>query len=100
MALTKEVVEDKIEVIGDHKTIQIREATVIFEDGVELSRKFHRRVIQCCRKEDDIWSDYNTSSESAEVQAIAAAVWTDAVKTNYKKAVDAAPSLPLNTDGD
>tara|TARA_B100000212_G_scaffold212219_1_gene160376 strand:- start:621 stop:911 length:291 start_codon:yes stop_codon:yes gene_type:complete len=96
MALTKKVIEDKIEVVGDYKTIQIREATVISEDGVELSRKFHRRVINCCRKEDDTWSDYNTSSESAEVQAIAAAVWTDAVKTNYKKGVDAMPSLPTN----
>tara|TARA_B100000212_G_scaffold340048_1_gene319738 strand:- start:1334 stop:1636 length:303 start_codon:yes stop_codon:yes gene_type:complete len=100
MALTKKIVEDKIEVIGDYKSIQIREATVISEDDVELSRKFHRRVIQCCRKEGDTWSDYDTSSESAEVQAIAAAVWTNTVKTNYKKAVDAAPSLPLNTDGD
>ena len=48
MALTKKVIEDKIEVIGDYKAIQIREATVIFEDGVELSRNFHRRVINCC----------------------------------------------------
>lgn len=93
MALTKKVIEDKIEVIGDYKAIQIREATVISEDGVELSRNFHRRVINCCRKEGDTWSDYDTSSESAEVQAIAAAVWTDAVKTNYKKDVDAAPSI-------
>ena len=98
MALTKKIVEDKIEVVGDFKTIQIREATVVSEDGVELSRKLHRRVIQCCRKEGDAWSDYDTSSESAEVKAIAAAVWTDAVKTNYKKAVDAAPSLPMNTE--
>ena len=99
MALTKTTEEDRIEVIGAFKAIHIRTATVISEDGAEISRTFHRRVIHPCVKtgegEDATWADYNTSSESAEVQGIAAAVWTDAVKTNYKKGVDAMPSLPI-----
>ena len=89
MALTKETTEDKIEVVGDYKAIQIRTATVIKDDGMEISRSFHRKVIHPCVKSGDTWSDYNTSSESAEVQAIASAVWTDAVKTAYKDMVDA-----------
>ena len=89
MALTKETTEDKIEVVGDYKAIQIRTATVIKDDGTEISRSFHRKVIHPCVKSDNTWSDYDTSSESTEVQAIASAVWTDAVKTAYKAMVDA-----------
>ena len=89
MALTKETVEDKIEVVGDYKAIQIRTATVIKDSGTEISRSFSRKVIHPCVKSGDTWSDYDTSSESTEVQAIASAVWTDAVKTAYKAMVDA-----------
>ena len=70
MALNKKVLEDKIEIVGIHKAIQIRTATVIDEDGVELSRSFHRHVVSA-------GDDY--SAESAEVQAICAAVHTEAV---------------------
>ena len=89
MALTKETTEDKIEIVGDYKAIQIREATRIKDDGTEISRSFHRKVIHPCTKSGDTWSDTDTSSESTEVQAIATAVWTDAVKTAYKTMVDA-----------
>ena len=86
MALTKEMIEDKIEIVGDYKHIQIRTATVIKEDGVELNKSFHRRILDCVssvKNDDDSWThtDTDISSESAEVQGIANAVWTDAVKT-------------------
>ena len=85
MALTKELTEDKIEVVGDYKNIQVRTATVIKEDGVELSRSFHRNTLNCVssvKNDDDSWThtDTNVSGESAEVQGIASAVWTDSVK--------------------
>jgi|TARA_B110000908_G_scaffold31798_1_gene37862 hypothetical protein len=84
MALTKELTEDKIEVVGDYKNIQVRTATVIKEDGVELSRSFHRHVLECVSSSYDgsSWThtDTNVSGESAEVQGIASAVWTDSVK--------------------
>ena len=89
MALTKTTEEDRIEVVGTHKAIQIRTATVISENGTEISRSLHRRVIHPCVKSGETWSDYDTSSESTEVQGIASAVWTDAVKTAYKNAMDA-----------
>jgi hypothetical protein len=89
VALTKETSEDKIEVVGDYKAIQIRTATVIKDSGTEISRSFSRKVIHPCVKSGDTWSDYDTSSESTEVQAIASAVWTSAVKTAYKNMVDA-----------
>ena len=79
MAITKELIEDKIEVVGDYKTVQVRTATVIKEDGEELSRSFHRHVLQCT---DDI------INESDEVQAICNAVWTDELKTAYQEFLD------------
>jgi len=74
MALTEETVQDKIEIVGDYKHIQVRTATVIKRDGVEISRSFSRHVVA---PNDDI------TGESAEVQAIAAAVHTDEVKAAY-----------------
>ena len=92
MSITKETVEDKIEVVGDYKTIQIRTATVIKEDGVELSRSFHRHALECVssvQNDDDSWThtDTDVSGESTEVQGIATAVWTTTVK-NAKKAAN------------
>ena len=96
MAITKEIVEDKIEIIGDYKAIQIREATVIKEDGAELTRSFHRKVLDCVSsvKDGETWThtDTDVSGESSEVQGIATAVWTDAVKTLQKSANEAAGS--------
>jgi hypothetical protein len=83
MALEKTTVEDKIEIVGDFKHIQVRTATVISEDGVELSRSYHRHVVSPL---DDV------SGESAEVQAIAAAVHTQAVKDAYQAHLDAQAS--------
>ena len=96
MAITKELTEDKIEVVGDYKNIQIRTATVIKEDDVELTRSFHRTVLDCVssvNNADDSWThtDTDVSSESTEVQGICAAVWTTTVK-NAKKAANEAAS--------
>ena len=70
MALTKEVTQDKIEIVGEFKAVQVRTCTKVLEDGVELSSGFHRHVVSA-------GDDY--SNESPEVQAICAAVHTDAV---------------------
>jgi len=90
MSITKEIVEDKIEIVGDFKTIQIRTATIIKEDGVEISRSFHRHALECVSssQDGDTWThtDTDVSGESAEVQSIASAVWTDAVKEAKKTA--------------
>jgi hypothetical protein len=89
MALTEETVEDKIEVVGDFRAVQVRTATVIKRDGTEISRSFHRHVLQCSTKTDGSWADTDISGESTEVQGICNAVWTDAVKTAYQTAMDA-----------
>jgi hypothetical protein len=78
--LTEKQVEDKIEIVGDYKHIQIRTATIIERDGVEISRSFHRHVVSPL---DDI------SGESAEVQAIASAIHTDELKAAYQAHLDA-----------
>ena len=96
MAITKEIVEDKIEIVGDYKDIQVRTATVIKEDGVELTRSFHRKVLECVASSYDgsSWThtDTDVSAESTEVQGIATAVWTTTVK-NAKKAANEATGL-------
>ena len=74
MALTERTIEDKIEVVGDFKHVQVRTATVIERDGAEISRSFHRHVIA---PGDDV------SGKSTEVQAICAAVHTDEIKAAY-----------------
>ena len=89
MALTEETIEDKIEIIGNHKSVQVRTATIIKRDGTEISRSFHRHALSCSTKTDDTWADTDISGESTEVQAICNAVWTDAVKTAYQAARDA-----------
>jgi len=91
MAITKELTEDKIEVVGDYKAIQVRTATVIKEDGVELSRSFHRHALDCVssvKNDDDSWThtDTDVSGESTEVQGIASAVWTTDIKNAKKTA--------------
>ena len=91
MAITKEIIEDKIEIVGDYKTIQVRTATILKEDGVELTRSFHRHALECVssvKNEDDSWThtDTDVSGESSEVQAIASAVWTDDVKAAKRTA--------------
>ena len=83
MAITKETVQDKIEVVGEFKHIQVRTATVIKEDGVEISRSFHRHVVA---------PDSDSSYDSADVKAMVAQFHTDAVKTAYAKHLkDSAP---------
>ena len=77
MAITKRTEQDKIEVVGTHKMIQVRTATIIEEDGVELSRSFSRHVVA-----PDISSD-DLANESADVRAMATQFHTDAVKTAY-----------------
>tara|TARA_R100001530_G_scaffold127621_1_gene96887 strand:+ start:620 stop:904 length:285 start_codon:yes stop_codon:yes gene_type:complete len=85
MALTKTTIEDKIEVVGDYKHIQIRTATVIKEDGVELSRSFHRKTLDLgVLDASDNLVDRDISSESTEVKGIAATVWTQSVKDAWK----------------
>jgi len=74
MALNKIIEIDKVEVVGQHRAVQVRTATVVDEDGIELSRSFHRHVLH---PDDDI------SGEDAEVQAVCNAVWTDAVKAAW-----------------
>ena len=74
MAITKEIVQDKLEIVGDFNHIQIRTATIIKEDGVEISRSYHRHVVA---PNDD------STNESADVKAIVAQFHTDAVKKAY-----------------
>ena len=80
MALTENTIQDKIEIVGDYKHIQVRTATVIKRDDVEISRSFHRHVVA---------PDADITGESTEVQAICAVVHTNAVKAAYAAHLEA-----------
>jgi len=93
MAITKEAVIEKIEVVGGWN-IQVATDTVIKEDGTEISRSRHRHVLAPCtssKDSDDKWThtDTDISGEASEVQAVANAVWTDTVKAEYKTFIEA-----------
>jgi uncharacterized protein (DUF2345 family) len=111
MALTKETAIDKIEVL-EMGQVQVRTATRVMEDGVQLSSSFHRHVVEPCYRTGYVkaqdaytdgdgneveavagnagtWNDTDISGEDAEVQAIANAKWTSTVKTAYQEMVEA-----------
>ena len=88
MALTKETIVDKIEVI-ENGIVQVRTATRVLEDGVELSSSFHRHHLEPSCKDSGSWADTDISGQDARVQAIATATWTSAVKTAYQEMRDA-----------
>ena len=86
MALTERSENDKIEVVGQYKAIQVRRATVIERDGVEINRSFHRHVLQpgTVAEVTSTLTDTDISGEDADVQAICTAAWTDAVKEAWR----------------
>ena len=88
MALTKETIVDKIEVL-EMGQVQVRTATRVMEDGVQLSSSFHRHVVEPSTKASGSWADTDISGEDARVQAVANATWTSAVKTAYQEMMDA-----------
>ena len=78
MALTEEQIEDKIEVVGEHRIVQVRTSTIIKRDGVEISSSYSRHVVV---------PGQDASGESAEVQAVVASVHTDAVVAAYAESI-------------
>ena len=85
MALSERFENDKIEVVGPYKSVQVRKATIIEKDGVEISRSFHRHALQCGTiDESDNFVDTDISGEDADVQAICNAAWSTTVKDAYK----------------
>ena len=84
MSLEKVIKIDQIEIVGDYKAVQVRQATVVTDDGVELSRSFHRHVLH---------PNSDISGEDAEVQAVCNAVWTDEVKAAYQTHLDSQTPL-------
>ena len=85
MALTERFENDKIEVVGQYKAVQVRRADIVERDGVEIARSYHRHSLQCGTIDDsDNFVDTDISGEDADVRAVCEAVWTDEVKQAYK----------------
>ena len=88
MALTKEIVVERIEIVGGWN-VQVATDTVIKEDDKEISRSRERHFVRpfvSIKGEDGKWThtDTDISKEATEVQAVANAVWTDDLKAKYK----------------
>ena len=85
MALTESIEYDKIEVVGQYKAVQVRKATVIKKDDVEITRSFHRYILYAgILDSSDNLVDTDLSGEPAEVSAVCNAVWTTDVKAAWK----------------
>ena len=85
MALTESIEYDKIEIVGQHKHVQVRKATVIKKDGTEITRSFERYVLDPGRlDESDNLVNTDLSGQPSEVSAVCTAVWTDAIKDAWK----------------
>lgn len=85
MALTERCENDKIEVVGQYKAVQVRCATVIERDGVEVTRSFHRHALHPgTLDENDALVDTDLSDQDADVAAIATAAWTAEVKEAWR----------------
>jgi hypothetical protein len=87
MALTKEFEYD-CEVRGPYKAVQVRKATIIKDDGAEISRNYHRHVLNCRTKSGDTWGDTDISDEPQEIQSVCQAVWTSAIKSSFETFMD------------
>ena len=88
MALTKEYEYD-CEVRGPYHAVQVRKATIIKDDDDEISRTYHRHVLQCRTKSGDTWGDTDISGEDAWDEAVCNAVWTSTIKSAYETFADA-----------
>ena len=86
MALSESIEYDKIEVVTAYKIVQVRKATVINKDGVELTRSFERYTLNPGMLDaSDNLVETDISGEPSEVSAICTAAWTDAIKTAWKE---------------
>ena len=88
MALTKEFEYD-CEVRGPYKAVQVRVATIVKDGSDEISRTYHRHVLQCRTKSGNTWGDTDISGQDASVQAVCNAVWTASIKTAFETFSDA-----------
>ena len=85
MALTERFENDKIEVVGQYKAVQVRRADIVERDGVEIARTFHRHILKPGTLDaDNNLVDTDISGQDADVQAICNAAWTDEVKEAWR----------------
>jgi hypothetical protein len=89
MAITKETIVDKIEVVGQYNAIQVRYAQIVKEDGTEIARKNIREAFDCGRitGDDNTWVDTDLSAKDQKIQDIAGVVWTSTEKDALKAAL-------------
>lgn len=86
MAITKETIVDKIEIVGKYNCIQVRYAQIVKEDGTEIARKNIREAFDCghITGDDNTWVDTDLSTKDQKIKDIASVVWTSTEKDTLK----------------
>ena len=85
MALTESLEYDKMEIVTQWKHVQVRQATVVKKDGVEIARSFHRYVLTPGTLDDsDNLVNTDISGQPTDIQGVCNALWTDAVKSSWR----------------
>ena len=85
MALTESLEYDKMEIVTQWKHVQVRQATVVKRDGVEIARSFHRYVLTPGTLDaSDNLVNTDISGQPTDIQGVCNALWTDAVKSSWK----------------
>ena len=92
MALEKVVWDDKVEVVGEFRSVQIRQVTQVLEDGVVLSESFSRRAYDCCSPDGSGgWVPTDVSGETQEVQNVCNGVWNQVIRDAFIANAGASP---------
>ena len=85
MALTESIEYDKIEIVGEYRNVQVRQATVIKKDGKEITRSFHRYILHPGHlNESNEFIDTDLSAQPDDVKSVCTALWTTDIKNAFK----------------
>lgn len=87
MAITEIIEADKIEIVGPYRDVNVRVATIIIKDNVELTRAFTRHIVVCQQRDaQGDWEDTDVSGEFQEVQDVCnSGIWTEEIKEAYRE---------------
>tara|TARA_R100001086_G_scaffold181952_2_gene101284 strand:+ start:456 stop:737 length:282 start_codon:yes stop_codon:yes gene_type:complete len=91
MALTQSVEDDRIEITGPFRSINVRTSTTVLDGETQIAQSYSRKVLECRENKTGAWEDTDVSGESEFVQSVCNAVWTDEIRDAFKAEQDKGP---------
>ena len=91
MALTQSSTDDRIEIVGPYRSINVRTSTVVLDGNTQIAQSYSRRVLEPREMYDGAWRDTDISHESEYVQSICGAAWTASIRSAYEAGSSATP---------